>query len=471
LVALGCPRALSACLRCVSMERVSRIAQHIAADRPAGSRSYAGSVPVSANEDKPLVITIVGGGNSGSVCAALFHENMKGNVRTQLLTQRPEAWSKNPIVRFPDGTTQQGIIHTISSDPKELLANSDIVLWTGPVYATKEVFENLRPYLNTKRTVIGTIFAQGLIHILAHRTFGPEVRFFALRNIPWLCRSVVLGSESEIVGAKSSIDVMTMNLDAQYMKKNLEPLFVVQKTGTWEPVMQTLPDFCPIVFNPANQIIHPARYWAMFRNWNGSPLPPDQEPSEWLYRGMDEVAGQVLEVLDEELQSLKDAYYAATGAEGCKEVISLRRRLHAQYGDQIADSSTLAKMVGTNKAYSAAKTPVVRTKLGVMPAANHRVVLDDIGWGLCTLISIAERLEGAGIHTSTTMMRMLVEWHQNMMGKEYLFNGRLRGRDCSELVLLKPSDDLGLVARPPAKATLWLEKHEDELNEERFGNP
>ena len=53
------------------------------------------------------------------------------------------------------------------------------------------------------------------------------------------------------------------------------------------------------------------------------------------------------------------------------------------------------------------------------------------------------------------MMRMLIEWHQKLMGKdtcsssssptaglccqEYLYNGQLRGRDCTELVLLLAS--------------------------------
>ena len=32
----------------------------------------------------------------------------------------------------------------------------------------------------------------------------------------------------------------------------------------------------PVVFNPANQIIHPARYWAMFRNWSGQPGMPSR---------------------------------------------------------------------------------------------------------------------------------------------------------------------------------------------------
>lgn len=117
---------------------------------------------------------------------------------------------------------------------------------------------------------------------------------------------------------------MTINLDLSWVKRELEPLFVVQKTGKWEPVIDILPDFCPIVFNPANQIIHPARYWALFRHWRGEPLSDDKEPSEWLYRGMDEVAGEVLVVLDEELQLLKDAFYRATGAEGCKAVIPLK---------------------------------------------------------------------------------------------------------------------------------------------------
>lgn len=407
------------------------------------------------------------------MCAALFEENTKGLVRTQLLTSKPQVWqNKRPIVRFPDGSIQQGLIHKVSADPSELIPESDIVLWTGPVTTTKDVFENIRPYLDIKKTVIGTIFAQGLVHLLAHRVFGPEVRFFALRNIPWLCRVVKIGHESEIVGPKTSIGVMTINLDGQWIKSKLEPLFVTQKIGKWEPVMDLLPDFCPVVFNPANQIIHPARYWGLFRNWNGQPLTGAQEPGEWLYRDFDEVAGSVLAVLDEELQSLKDAYFQATGELGCKAVVPLRERLLDQYGDQIRDTSTLAKMVGTNAAYHMAKTPVIRTKLGVMPNPTHRVVTDDIGWGLCTLVSIAERLEVAGIRTSTVMMRMLIEWHQKLMGKEFLYNGVLRGRDCADLVLLRPEDPLELVARAPSAASpAWLSVADAHDDENRIGNP
>merc|ERR1712157_20076 len=128
--------------------------------------------------------------------------------------------------------------------------------------------------------------------------------------------------------------------------------------GRREPVVTLVEDFCPIVFNPANQIIHPAAYWGLFRGWHGEPLGGESEPSQWLYRSMDEVAGQTLEALDEELQRLKDAYYLVTRQKGCSRVIPLRSRLVKQYGDQIEDMSTMARMIGSNKAYAMAKTPV-----------------------------------------------------------------------------------------------------------------
>ncbi|CAK0884105.1 unnamed protein product [Prorocentrum cordatum] len=433
------------------MQRVLRLAGHLApADAPsagaAPQRPTAASATATSAEERGQVWEVPSStGNSGHVCAALFEENTKGRVKTQLLTSKPEIWKNStPRVRFPSGEVQEGKLYKVSDDPAELIPQSDIVIWTGPVNHTKETFAKIKPYLDTRKTVVGMIFAQGLVHVLAKNIFGSDVRFFALRNIPWLCRAPNKGEEAAIVGGKTSIDVTTINLDQEFIKREVEPLFVMQKTGKWEPVIEFLPDFCPVVFNPANQIIHPACYWGLFRNWHGTPI---EDTNEWLYRGMDEVAGHVLEVLDEELQQLKNAYFQATGATGCTHVIPLRDRLLKQYGDQIEDKTSMARMIATNKAYSMAKTPVIRSELGVSPDPNHRVVTDDIGWGLCPLVSIAERLEVDGFKTPTSTMRMLIEWHEKMMSKEFLVNGRLGGRDCAELVLLQPSDPLEMVAR------------------------
>jgi hypothetical protein len=249
------------------------------------------------------------------------------------------------------------------------------------------------------------------------------------------------------------------------VKNILQPLFIVPPTG--EPTINLIPDFVPIVFNPANQLIHPAVYYCHFRKWRkGQSLSGQEEPNEWLYRDMSELAGNILQELDEELQAIKDAFFNATGIKSCLGVLSLRDRLLIQYGDQIKDKSTMAKLVGTNSAYSMAKTPMIRSPSGVVPNPNHRVVVDDIGWGLCVLVSIADRL---GV--PTYMMKMLISWHQDLMGKEYLVNGRIAGRDAGELVLVGPHDPLEMVATIPQVTAVLIADADDQADEERIGNP
>lgn len=95
---------------------------------------------------------------------------------------------------------------------------------------------------------------------------------------------LIVGQASEIVGPKASIEVMNINVDAAWVQRNMEPLFTVQKySGKREPKMRMMVDFCPIVFNPANQIIHPAVYWGLFRRFDGRGVATDSKwfPNEW----------------------------------------------------------------------------------------------------------------------------------------------------------------------------------------------
>ncbi len=55
------------------------------------------------------------------------------------------------------------------------------------------------------------------------------------------------------------------------------------------------------------------------------------------------------------------------------------------------------------------------------------MVQDDIPHGLCVLKDIAEQLGHA-----TPWIDRMIEWHQQLMGKEYLVRGRLVGRDVGE---------------------------------------
>ena len=108
----------------------------------------------------------------------------------------------------------------------------------------------------------------------------------------------------------------------------------------------------------------------------------------------------------------------------------------------------MAKMVSTNSAYSMAKTPVLAQDNGsVKPFITHRVMQDDIGWGLCVILSVSEQLEKVlDRRIPTDMMKMLVNWHQDIMKKQFLVDNKLCGRDIDELVLCKSVEDLDMVS-------------------------
>jgi len=385
------------------------------------------------------ILTIIGSGNSAHICAGLVHGNTNGKWKLQILTRSPQVWANkpNPVVELQDGSMRTGLISKVSSNPADVIPNADIVMWTGPVYATRAAFESVAAYVDIKRTVVGTLFGQGLSHVLATRIFGSDVKYVAFRNVPWLCRCTKKGVSGHVVGAKTFIEAATINVDQKYLTEVMQPLFITPHG----PVINKLSDFCAIVFNPANQIIHPAVYWGLFRKWNGVDPLPALPNDGWLYRGMSEVAGGVLEALDEELQAIKDAYFAKyPSMVSCENVLPIKERILLQYTDQVAEPTTMAKVVGTNKAYSMARTPHLKVRGGVAPIVNHRVVQDDIGWGLCVLVSIAERL-----NTPTTTMRWLIEWHQEFMGKEFIKDGKLKGKDVKELIVLESSESLELV--------------------------
>jgi hypothetical protein len=178
------------------------------------------------------------------------------------------------------GPTVRGRLDKVSANAADVIPGSNLVIWCGPVVSTPKVFQSLAPVVNAchPKPIVGVLFAQGCVHLLAKKELGADTPFFALQNIPWLCRTLVPGSKASIVGNKVHTNVAVHNVDFNYLVRFLEPCFGGVK-------LRLLPDFASIVLNPANQIIHPARYWGIFKDWDGKPINPASIP--WLYRFVD----------------------------------------------------------------------------------------------------------------------------------------------------------------------------------------
>ena len=99
------------------------------------------------------------------------------------------------------GPTVTSRISVASSDPAKVIPGSNLVIWCGPVVSTPDVLRKLAPTIQAcnPKPVVGILFAQGCVHLLAKKELGVDTPFFALQNIPWLCRTVDPGRKARLV--------------------------------------------------------------------------------------------------------------------------------------------------------------------------------------------------------------------------------------------------------------------------------
>ena len=95
------------------------------------------------------------------------------------------------------------------------------------------------------------------------------------------------------------------------------------------------------------------------------------------------------------------------------------------YPEDISDKTNLYTAIQTNAAYQGLKHPVKKTEdEKFLPDFSYRYMTEDIPYGLAVIRGIAEIV---GLETPS--IDKVLSWSQKQMGKEYLVNSKLQGKD------------------------------------------
>ncbi|MDJ1169128.1 NAD/NADP octopine/nopaline dehydrogenase family protein [Roseofilum sp. BLCC_M154] len=362
-----------------------------------------------------FVMTIVGGGNSGHVLAGLAPQE----VETRLLTRRPENWDKT-IKVFSENLTSsisEGYISRISSKPEEVIPGSHLIIMCSPVHAYDAILSKIAPYVDGG-SHIGSLFGQGCSHFLA-RSLLANAYFFEFQTIPWICRATHYGKQACIYGSQQHLRVAT---NSQEKSKLLSQL----KTLLGKSTIEFLPNFLSCTLTPSNQIVHPGRYYGIFHAWDGvSPYSESEIPL--LYSDMDEFSAKCMTHLSDEIQSIKQEIISQFPEINLDYVKPIKDRLIEDFSGLIEDKTSLKTIWATSHAHRGIKTPVREIDGGFVPDSQTRLFEDDIPYGLCILKGYAEMLT-----IDTPWIDIIVEWHQKLMGKEFIVNGKLVGKDSKQ---------------------------------------
>lgn len=375
------------------------------------------------NGQGPLTVVVCGGGNLGHVFAGLL--GARTDVVVRVLVSSPEKAQKMKQamgsegigVHLPNGAVVHGMPDMITADPGAAIPGARLILLCVPSHVEVAVLNRILPFVSGSDTYIGSVPAPGGFdwkarHLL--QVHGKVATVFGMGYIPWMCKVADYGRVVRVLGHK------LINALVVLPESKTEDVANMMGHLLQTPVMN-LGYFLNMTLHMGNQVLHPGIMYAMFKDWDGKPLL--EQPL--FYEGVSQEATDVVQRLSNEILTLKGQLEMRLPGVALSFVLPLH--LSILYGKAVQDASSLQSAIATNLAYAGIRTPMVQQDGGWVPDWNSRFFWEDIPHGLVVLRGLADLL---AVHVPT--IDAVLVWAQERMGKVYLQDGCLTGKDMAE---------------------------------------
>ncbi len=303
-----------------------------------------------------MKICVYGGGSLGLVCASVF--SSQGHS-VSVLTKHPDKWSKTIKSIDLEGKQYIGNLEQITSIEADVIPASDIILLCVPGFLLEEALNNIKNYLR-KGSIVGSIVSNTGFFILAHEVLDKETTLFGFQRVPFIARVVEYGKQGNLLGYKSQLSLVIENCDEkENLRKELEKMFVTP--------IKLLDNFYEVTLTNSNPILHTGRMYAMWKDWEGIPLPN----RILFYEDWDKESSTIIIKMDEEFMVLLEKLHVNKNS-----IPSL-----LDYYESV-DEITLAEKLSTIKAFKGIYAPMVKKDGAWIPDVSSRYFTEDFPFGL-----------------------------------------------------------------------------------------
>jgi len=313
----------------------------------------------------------------------------------------------------------------ITDSPQNLPPDLDVVIFALPSFVHELYLQKLKPYLKQGVT-IGAMPGEGGFDLCAIHNLGSDFvrhsNLFALETLPWACRIVEYGRSVEVLGTKKEVEVI---VSPQKGTTKQSVTDVLHRLVGRLPLMDPASNFLAVTLMNINSVWHPTISYGFYRNRDVTE--PFEEPPLF-YQGADEYTGEKLGLVSDEVLELKRVLLERYPTLNLDSLHHVRQWMLTSYGDDIGDKTSIYTMLRTNKGYRGLTHPMKEVDIDgqtkYLPNFKYRYFTEDIPMGLVVTRGIAEL---AGV--PTPHMDDVILWCQKMIGKEYLVDGKLTGKD------------------------------------------
>jgi hypothetical protein len=311
-------------------------------------------------------ITICGGGSLGHVSVGFL--SSQEDLSVDLLTNHPEKWNHDISVTDANGKIFKGHLGLISSNPKDVIPNANVVILCLPGFLIKQTLEQIKPYLS-ENTVVGTIVSSTGFFFFAHEVLGEKAKLFGFQRVPFIARVVEYGKTANLLGYKPSLNIAVENVkDCEEFRAFIE--------NSFNTPVNLLHSFYEACLTNSNPILHTGRLYSMWHSWDGTPY----DHCILFYKEWTEDAAQWLIDMDAEFMQLLNKLPMNP-----KAVPSL-----LEYYES-TDAKSLSAKLSSIKAFETIKAPMKEVAKGWIPDFESRYFTEDFPFGLQFIVDLARK--------------------------------------------------------------------------------
>lgn len=329
-------------------------------------------------------ITIVGGGNIGTLMAA--EAASKGNNVT-VYTSKPDKWHKSiDVYDSDDNLLITSNILKATNDMKIALKDADYILITVPAQIFPKIAKKIEPYIKEEQS-LGIIPGFGGAEFAFSAEIEKGCTFFGLQRVHSIARLKEYGKSVYQLGRKKQIEIGVIpSYYGERVGKDISDIL--------DMPCKVLANYLSVTLTPSNPIFHTSRLYSLFKNWNDNVVYPRNYlfHEEW-----DDDSSEVMIACDNELQKLCDRIPLD---------LSSVESLQDYYESHTSEEMT--RKIRSIKAFKGLKSPMIRKENGWIPDWNSRYFTADFNYGIKVIKDIANLF-----NVSTPMINKIWDWYYN----------------------------------------------------------
>lgn len=372
----------------------------------------AGAVPTAGMVQR---VCICGAGHGSHVMAALMAS--KG-IRVTIFATRPrhaEKFEREGLsvsaYYASEQRTVTGTLAAVTTDPELAAEGADLVVMCLPTFLHETVLRAVVPFLRPG-TPVGAVKGGWWGKPPLPGMAG--LSFFAMETLPWACR-VEKGHTATILGTKvcvrlgsspASAAPALCSLMSELLDIHFQPAANLLGTCTFFPGF----------------LLHPGIFFGVLSQWDGQPF----EKAPLFYQGVDDHTEGVLQGMQADLDHTKAKLQELLPEMDLKSVGTVHDWLLDAYDGQVGDPTTLGSTLRTNSAYAGLVIPSQPNPSGPgrVPLFDYRYLTEDAEIHLTVIRGMAEL-----VGVSTPTLDRVLGWVQECLGRDWLSEGRMQGKD------------------------------------------